>query len=552
MKRESNLFSKNVGRNGSFSFWYGCISSIPKRDLILSMLYGALRILFSGFWPFLLYRLLKELSITTNHDIAIYVSLVVLVLIIAAAMAHFQSIININILRNFTLNLIDSIWNKMNSLDYLTFHRHSRVFYFDLLMTEVWRIRTGLLAILESLIINSAIAGILSLAIVYVSLPLFLLCFGGFFVMGVCYYISLFYTRSHIRGFHRAWSNQHQWISKSVDQFDLVKMGRGFKESSHAHLNQSASFLNVNRMLLSEQSKWRNINQLITNIVRIVVFVVGIYWVRVGVVKLEDLFLVLLIVTLVQGYIILIPSALNSLLEAQESLVTIKSFFSLKDENTMMSHQIEEITPVSAITIHGLKFSYNDKTVLDNQEINLQVGKIYLWRGRNGSGKSTAAHIVLGLIEPQEGTLCINGETQNWDVLRAMRHRFGFLNQDSPIFMGTVKENALFGNPHPEKAWEFLNSSWLMRLFPKNIVEDRVLGERGEGLSGGEGKRVALIRELLRSSDILIMDEPLNHLDELAIEEIKNEIVKIKAKTIIIIISHQTGFESIADEIKEF
>jgi ABC-type transport system involved in cytochrome bd biosynthesis fused ATPase/permease subunit len=80
----------------------------------------------------------------------------------------------------------------------------------------------------------------------------------------------------------------------------------------------------------------------------------------------------------------------------------------------------------------------------------------------------------------------------------------------------------------------------------------RSVGERGEGLSGGEAKKIALIRETLRSSELLILDEPLNHLDEFSIQEITREVLKIKQNTIVIIISHQNGFESIADKIIEF
>lgn len=92
----------------------------------------------------------------------------------------------------------------------------------------------------------------------------------------------------------------------------------------------------------------------------------------------------------------------------------------------------------------------------------------------------------------------------------------------------------------------------LYRLLPEAHQEGaRWVGERGKGLSGGESKRIAFIRELLRSSEILILDEPLDHLDEYVFQEIELEIVNIKAETIVII-SNQFGFERLADEIREF
>ncbi|MNL04262.1 Lipid A export ATP-binding/permease protein MsbA [compost metagenome] len=406
---------------------------------------------------------------------------------------------------------------------------------------------------LESIIINGLIAGVLSLFILFISWQLFLVCFGGLLLMAIGYYISTKKNRPLLKQFHMAWRDQHHWIAKCVDQFDLIKMGRAYDASIAANLKNSNTFLEVNSNMLTCQAKWQNINQLIANVVRIGVFVIGIYWVRLGVVGLEDLLLVLLVVSMVQSNVMQIPSALNSFIEAQEALKTISNFFSLKDEEDDAHYSINDQEPISKITIRDLSYGYDEKPTIDSINIDLEVGKIYLWRGRNGSGKSTAAHVLLGLLYPDRGSLIINDEFRDWKDLRFLRKRFAFLNQDSPIFMGNIKENTLFGHPHPEKAWGMLQTTWLSGLLPKSDqISDRLVGDRGEGLSGGEAKRIALIRELLRSSELLILDEPLNHLDDYAINEIKREILTIKATTIVIIISHQVGFESIADEIKEF
>jgi ABC-type bacteriocin/lantibiotic exporter with double-glycine peptidase domain len=532
---------------------YSLLRTVPKKQLILSIFYGASRIIISATWPFFLYKTLKEIGVTPDSHILINIVLVILMLAGVAITTHLQSRININVLKVFTLELIDRIWKKMNALDWLTFHGKHRVYYFDLLMVETWRLRAGFGAVLESIIINGLIAGVLSLFILFISWQLFLVCFGGLLLMAIGYYISTKKNRPLLKQFHMAWRDQHHWIAKCVDQFDLIKMGRAYEASMAANLKNSNAFLEVNSNMLTCQAKWQNINQLIANVVRIGVFVIGIYWVRLGIVGLEDLLLVLLVVSMVQSNVMQIPSALNSFIEAQEALKTISNFFSLKDEEVDAHYSINDQEPISKITIRDLSYGYDEKPTIDSINIDLEVGKIYLWRGRNGSGKSTAAHVLLGLLYPDRGSLIINDEFRDWKDLRFLRKRFAFLNQDSPIFMGNIKENTLFGHPHPEKAWGMLQTTWLSGLLPKSDqISDRLVGDRGEGLSGGEAKRIALIRELLRSSELLILDEPLNHLDDYAINEIKREILTIKATTIVVIISHQVGFESIADEIKEF
>ena len=142
----------------------------------------------------------------------------------------------------------------------------------------------------------------------------------------------------------------------------------------------------------------------------------------------------------------------------------------------------------------------------------------------------------------------------DWGTLKSLRKRFAYLNQDSPIFMWDIKKTLCS---------DILSPSWHGKIYKKpagctGYYQERIrkeyggVGEMGKGLSGGESKRIAFIRELLRSSEILILDEPLDHLDEYLFQEIELEIVNIKAETIVIIISNQFGFERLADEIREF
>ncbi|WP_192579334.1 ATP-binding cassette domain-containing protein [Dyadobacter aurulentus] len=512
---------------------------------------GILRIFASSVWPIFLYQSLKTIGTSSKGTILIHVIAVAFLLVAAAVSHHFQSKINIGILSKFTVELSSRIWKKMNALDWLTFHGKNRVYYFDMLLIETWRVRNGLVAILESLIVNALIALILSIFIGFVSMPLFFICLAGLVIMGATHILATIQTRPFVKKFHDAWRVQHHWISKCVDQFDLLKMDRAYQESLNAHRNNTEEFVAVNSKLLLTQARWRNVNQLVANMVRIAVFMIGIYWVKIEYIGLDGLLLTLLVVSIVQGNISQVTGSMAGIMEAQESLKTIALFLRLKEEKPVESTEV--IPPLTKISIRGLSYGYHDTLVVKNVDLDLQSGNIYLWQGANGSGKTTVAHILMGLIEPEQGTLKINDQPANWATLKSLRKRFAYLNQDSPVFMGDIKENALFGHPEPELAWEGLQSSWLHRLLPgKHAEGTRRVGERGEGLSGGESKRVAFIRELLRSSEILILDEPLNHLDEYVIREIEREIVNIKAKTIVIIISHQSGFERIADEIRQF
>jgi ABC-type bacteriocin/lantibiotic exporter with double-glycine peptidase domain len=532
--------------------WYGFLKLIPRKQLLLTTFYGTARILISAAWPYLLYHRIQKSAENSVGEILIGLLAVTVMFILSGLASNRQSLINIAIMEAFSLNLVERMWKKMVALEWLTFHGKNRVYYFDMLMVEAWRLRLGMVALLELLIVNGVIAGALTIFIAFISRPLFILCIGGLaFTAGLQFY-STIKIRPYLKHFHNAWRDQHHWIAKCVDQFDLVKMGRGYQESVITNKENTRIFLASNSAMLHCQSKWRAVNQVAGNMLRVVIFVTGIYWVQVHYVGLTDLLLVLLIVSIVQNNLMQVPGAVSGFMEGQEAAESISAFFSLPEEDLAQQPAIN-IASIETITIRDLAFSYDHKSAVNNINISLEKGKIYLWKGTNGSGKSTTAHVLLGLLNPQSGSLAINGLNMKWQNLKQLRKRFAFLNQDSPMFMGTLKENILFGHSQPQEAWDGVNKSWLAGLLPPgNNVRHRLVGDRGEGLSGGETKRIALMREWLRSSELLILDEPLNHLDEHAINEIKREILSIKNTAIIIIISHQTGFENIADEIKHF
>jgi ABC-type bacteriocin/lantibiotic exporter with double-glycine peptidase domain len=526
---------------------YLFLGSIPAKHWWRSVALGGIRILLSTAWPFLLYRTLQQTEEISTGEITLHILLVAVLLLLLYVVSQLQSNANIRVIRSYTLELIEQIWKKINTLEWLAFHSKNRVYYFDMLLVEPWRIRTGVAALLENVMANALVAAVLSVFVWFIHWPLFTAFCVGILLMAGGQLLASSQTRPLLKRFHQAWRAQHLWVAKSIDQFDLIKMGRGYEAAFKAHSAQSTSFLTANTDVLQTQAKWRNFNQLLSNSVRIGVFVLGVYWVQKGVLGLNELLLGLLIISVIQTNLMQLPSAISSLIEAQESFKTMRSFFDLPAE--YVKEPDEEVEPLQHIRIEALEVGYGDTKVLNALHLHLEVGKIYLWKGPNGSGKTTAAHSLLGLLHPQKGRLLINGLPTDWGTLRSLRPRFSFLNQDSPIFMGSIEENILFGHEDPVTASLTLQQTWLKRLLPvSEQAEQRWVGERGEGLSGGESKRVALIREMLRTSELIILDEPLNHLDEFAIQEIKRELLSIKQNAIVVIISHQSGFEEMADE----
>ena len=174
------------------------------------------------------------------------------------------------------------------------------------------------------------------------------------------------------------------------------------------------------------------------------------------------------------------------------------------------------VSSASVIKADDIHFSYDDKCVLNGISTGFQKGEIIHLVGENGAGKSTFIRILTGLYSPDEGM--VEADDGSRLTLRELRRLVTLAEQDSDVFSGTVIEN-LFTDDRASA------SGILGRLgFEKSL--DYEVGRDGKGLSPGEKKKVILTRALLKKSDFLILDEPLNHLDKDAcavLEEILRE-----------------------------
>ena len=182
------------------------------------------------------------------------------------------------------------------------------------------------------------------------------------------------------------------------------------------------------------------------------------------------------------------------------------------------------------IAVRGLKKSFGSKLVLDGIDLDVRVGESLVVIGGSGSGKSVLVKCALGLLEPDAGSVKIDGvETVNLGGAEreAVMRKFGMLFQGSALFDSLlVWENVAFG---------LIQGRGMERRHAKDIAIQK-LGNVGLGpevgslrpaeLSGGMQKRVALARAIAAEPEIIIFDEPTTGLDPIMADVINELIVK--------------------------
>jgi subfamily B ATP-binding cassette protein MsbA len=170
-----------------------------------------------------------------------------------------------------------------------------------------------------------------------------------------------------------------------------------------------------------------------------------------------------------------------------------------------------------ALELDHVTFGYDvDVHVLKDVSLRIEPGQVAAIVGPSGMGKSTIASLVPRFFDPIAGAVKIDGHDIRQFTLKSLRDQISFVLQDSLLFSGTIWENISYGRPDAEpeetiRAAQLANAHDFIMNLPHGY--GTVVGERGATLSGGQRRRIAIARAIVRNTPILILDEPTTGLD---------------------------------------
>lgn len=206
----------------------------------------------------------------------------------------------------------------------------------------------------------------------------------------------------------------------------------------------------------------------------------------------------------------------------------------------------QHLAPKQSIQLNKVTFTYPGKQEPALKGLNLEIpaNKVIGFVGASGSGKSTAIDLLLGLIEPQQGQILIDGQPLTDENRRTWQNSLGFVPQSIFLADSSIRENIAFGLP-PEaisedkvrRAATMAHLDELLDELPDGL-ETRV-GERGVQLSGGQRQRIGIARALYHDADVLVLDEATSALDGITEKLIMDAIHDFSGKKTIIMIAHR-------------
>ena len=197
------------------------------------------------------------------------------------------------------------------------------------------------------------------------------------------------------------------------------------------------------------------------------------------------------------------------------------------------------------IQLQNLSFTYpnGDRQALMSIELEIKKGEAIGFVGATGSGKSTLVDILMGIVEPQSGSVLVDGVDIH-GRLSAWHQHLGYVPQSLFLLDASVRANIALGlEPQaidPQKLRQAVAAAELDE-FVANLTHglDTVIGERGVRISGGERQRIAIARALYLNPDVLLMDEATSALDNTTEAAVVTAVEALKGERTILIVAHR-------------
>ncbi len=238
--------------------------------------------------------------------------------------------------------------------------------------------------------------------------------------------------------------------------------------------------------------------------------------------------------------------------QAEASQKRINEF--LKEQPDILNYEFSNSPIVGKLEFKNLSFTYSDTNInaLRNISFTVNQGETVAILGNTGSGKSTILELIGRLYDVENGQLIINDKNIKDLNLFDLRNSIGYVPQDAFLFSDSIINNIKFGKENATEDEVFKAAK--AADVHKNIIEFKkgyqtILGERGITLSGGQKQRVSIARALIKSPQILLLDDCLSAVDTETEEKIINNLESITKDKTTIIVSHRVSSAKKADKI---
>ncbi len=348
--------------------------------------------------------------------------------------------------------------------------------------------------------------------------------------------------------------NKHGLLVETINALETVKAigaeGR-LRARYSSHIGESASHGQRSRLI---SGLGVNFATLLQQSASIFIVLMGMYLVKDGTMTMGALIAAVILGGRAIAPIGQIANLLARYYQASGSLRTLNDIMQRPVERPASKQFLHRPELKGKIALNKVSFCYpgTDRKVIDQISFSIEPGERVGLIGRIGSGKSTIARMVMGLYEPMEGNLLADDTDYRQIDPADLRRNIAYMAQDIVLFRGSVRENIAIARPQTAEAeiLEAAKAAGVHDFVSKHPMGyDAPVGERGEGLSGGQRQSIALARAMLMHPKIFVCDEPTNAMDMQAEQNFVKHIREQSEGRTFILITHRQHLLALVDRL---
>ena len=353
---------------------------------------------------------------------------------------------------------------------------------------------------------------------------------------------------------YRAGAVRNATLIESLVGLETVK-ALGIEGTMQRKWEHSAAYLSeVGSKLRLLSSSINNGSNAIQQITAISLILLGVYLVTSGNLTMGGLIACTMLASRALVPISQTAGLLTQYHTASTAMQSLDEIMNKPVERPLDSNFLSRPSFRGDIEFREVSFSYpnTQENALTKVSFKIKAGEHVALLGRMGSGKTTIHKLILGLYLPTEGAILIDGIDARQIDPAELRRCVGYVQQDTQLFYGSMRENLTITAPHVDDAAvlmaahaggidEFINAH------PKGF--DLSVGERGETLSGGQKQGVGIARALINKPSIILLDEPTSAMDHSAEEAVKKRLIDAAVGKTVLLISHRSGLFDLANRI---